>query len=128
MHSEPTDTAKEILVVDDDEAFARSLVDVLRSEGYRVTRAENGRRALQILALRGDHRPNLVLLDLDMPIMDGASFLDAYTATRSFPLAPVVVLSGNLSGHSRRDAAAIVYLKKPVDLALLIDTIRLWAT
>jgi CheY-like chemotaxis protein len=127
MHSEPTDTAKEILVVDDDEAFAHSLVDVLRSEGFQVTVAENGKRALQILALRGDQRPSLVLLDLDMPIMDGASFLDAYTATRSFPLAPVVVLSGTLAGHSRREGAVIVYLKKPVDLALLIETVRLWA-
>lgn len=128
MSSGLPDTAKEILVVDDDEGFARSLVEVLRSEGYQVTVATDGRRALQTLALRSDQPPNLVLLDLDMPIMNGEAFLDAYLAARSLPLAPVIVLSGSLRGRVRREGAVIVYLSKPVDLDLLIDTVRLWAT
>ncbi|MEJ7732242.1 MAG: response regulator [Polyangiaceae bacterium] len=120
--------AKEILVVDDDAGIRRALVEVLRDEGYRVTLAENGHRALQILALRRDDPPSLILLDLMMPVMDGGSFLEAYTTAPSLPLVPVVVLSGNLEIHQRRhDTHVIVYLRKPINLERLLETLELWA-
>lgn len=124
----PATAAKEILVVDDDAGIRRALVEVLRDEGYRVTLAENGHRALQILALRREDPPSLILLDLMMPVMDGGSFLEAYTSAPSLPAVPVVVLSGNLEIHQRRrDNHVIVYLRKPINLERLLETLELWA-
>jgi two-component system chemotaxis response regulator CheY len=62
-----------ILVVDDDVDLRESLQELLEMQGYTVSTAEHGRHALQLL--RGGHRPQLILLDLMMPVMDGAEFL-----------------------------------------------------
>ncbi|MDA8063846.1 MAG: response regulator, partial [Actinomycetota bacterium] len=85
--------AKEILVVDDDAGIGRALVEVLRDEGYRVTLAENGHRALQILALRRDDPPSLILLDLMMPVMDGGAFVAELRKVDRWRDIPVIVVT-----------------------------------
>src|SRR2546428_350964 len=63
----------QVLVVDDDLAVRESMRSVLEGEGYAVTAAENGLEALQ--HLRNGLRPEVILLDLLMPVMDGWQFL-----------------------------------------------------
>ncbi len=66
---------RKILIVEDDEGVARLLEEELADDGYLVKRAVNGREALSACASFG---PDLITLDLKMPVMDGIEFLDAY--------------------------------------------------
>jgi CheY-like chemotaxis protein len=71
--SGPACSRHTILVVEDDPDIAESLCDVLRSEGYDVVTASNGKEGLDRLEEMG--RPCLILLDLMMPVMSGGEFL-----------------------------------------------------
>ena len=112
--------AARILVVEDDENI-RELVDVILSgAGYEVVTAPDGAAALQAV---GSARPDLVLLDMRMPIMDGWEFARQYRA-RPEPPAPIVVLT------AARDAAARAaeihadgFLGKPFDVESLLSLV-----
>lgn len=79
-----------ILVVDDDQAGRESLVRLLSAAGHKTTDAPNGRDALSILLT---DRPDVVLLDLVMPEMDGTSFLEVVRSYLRLQSLPVVVLT-----------------------------------
>lgn len=109
-----------ILVVDDDEAILDSLRDLLESEGYGVDVAHDGREALEKLARM--EPPQLILLDLKMPVMDGWQFLSERSANTAAPKVPVVLLSGlpfipNAMGVSD-------FLSKPISPSRLLDCVR----
>jgi DNA-binding response OmpR family regulator len=112
-----------VLVVEDDDAIALVLEDLLVGEGFDVQRAANGRTALDMLMT---FRPHVIVLDLMMPILDGWGFrtmqrgLDPDLAT-----IPVVILSGAREATAASielDAAAVVV--KPFALDELVETIR----
>jgi CheY-like chemotaxis protein len=85
--------ANEILVVDDAEEMREMAASILESHGYLVHEAENGRDA--ITWLRGAPRlPGLVLLDLEMPVMDGWEFLHRLRRSARWSEIPVLVMSG----------------------------------
>jgi DNA-binding response OmpR family regulator len=106
-----------VLVVDDDREIRSALADILRDEGYVVREACDGMEALESIAVA---KPDLLLLDLMMPVMNGWEVLQSLR--RSGGDLPVVVLSAvplRMSG--------IDHVTKPVkldQLLLLIDTIR----
>jgi CheY-like chemotaxis protein len=77
---------KKILVVEDDEGVALLLEEELTEEGYEVTRVANGKEALEAC---DDCEPDLITLDLKMPVMDGLEFLDAYRQRN--PQTPIVI-------------------------------------
>ena len=109
----------EILIVEDDFGFRDTLEDVLADEGYSVSVARNGTDALARLAhLR---RPVLILLDLQMPVMDGVTFLHHL---RQWPRAQdfeVVVMSAGVSPEWLATAPGVVRaLKKPFDLREIV--------
>ncbi len=80
-----------VLVVDDDADLRESLGDVLRAEGYAVTLAANGREALALLpALK---RPCAVVLDMEMPVMNGAQFYRAMSGMPALRDIPVGILT-----------------------------------
>ncbi len=79
-----------VLVVEDDPASREMLVRVLRKEGYLVTEAENGSVALERIA---EKRPELILLDLMMPVMDGFEFLSIIAAEPQLAGIPVIVIT-----------------------------------
>jgi CheY-like chemotaxis protein len=113
-----------ILIVDDDDD-ARSLVDrVLRLHGYRVTAAANGQEGLHLLTAASP-APDLILLDLHMPVMDGVSFLTAKAQLGAARDVPVVVTSaihditGQLEG-----AAVAAYCQKPLRTTRLVFVIE----
>jgi len=116
--------AASILVVDDDPAIVDIITQVLAAEGY-VTRA--CRNGLEALAVLNEWRPDLILLDLWMPKMDGWEFRRRQLALDRARDVPVVLLSagGRLEDHARTlDAAAAI--PKPfdlIDLLAVVDTV-----
>ena len=81
-----------VLVVDDDPDTVDTMREILEEEGHTVLSAHNGREGLE-LALRSV--PDLVLLDLDMPVMNGREFLSAIKKEPTLSRVTVVVLSGS---------------------------------
>jgi DNA-binding response OmpR family regulator len=112
-----------ILVVDDDPVYREVLRIALESEGYEVLQAENGARALNILKCS---RPDLVILDILMPVMDGLRFLQSLRGDLKIDV-PVLVLtcvdaksvSVEALVHGANDVAA-----KPVKLESLLGRVR----
>jgi signal transduction histidine kinase len=112
--------ARTLLVIEDDADIREALDGLLSTEGFRVTGCSNGLEALEVL--RASPKPDLILLDLMMPIMDGWQFRVAQKDDPELATIPVLALSAD----STAKAAAIdaeAYLRKPVDYDTLIDTI-----
>lgn len=110
-----------ILVIDD-EVQIRKLLDItLRSEGYGVLFAENGREGVEKAA---SHRPGLIILDLGLPDEDGQSVL---RKIRSWSRTPIIILSVRNSENeiiSSLDAGADDYVTKPFNTQELLARIR----
>jgi CheY-like chemotaxis protein len=81
-----------VLVVDDNENMRDVVSWCLRGEGYRVLTAADGAEALRRMA---EHRVNVVILDLQMPVLDGTGVLAVMKATPRFRDTPVVMLTGD---------------------------------
>ena len=81
---------KLILVVDDERDIAEIVSELLQGEGYRTTVAYDGQEALA--ALR-EHRPDAVVLDIKMPVMDGLEVIHRMRADPAFQDMPIVVLT-----------------------------------
>ncbi len=79
-----------VLVVDDDKDIRESLVEILRDEGYEVTSACNGAEALEAIDRRA---PDVMLLDLMMPVVNGWEVLETLRLRGTHPKLPVVILS-----------------------------------
>jgi CheY-like chemotaxis protein len=99
-----------VLVVDDDREVRESLGEVLEDRGYSVLCVANGRQALDMLAA---FRPDLVLLDLFMPSVNGWDVLEAMKSDRQLRRIPVIVISSSLQG--RELDAAVRYVPKPFE-------------
>ena len=113
-----------VLVVDDDEGVRAVMATALEDDGWRVETAENGRTALETLIWA---RPDAIILDLRMPVMDGLTFAEQY---RGFPepRAPLILISATVTQSAVRATGAVTGLRKPVDLNVLLDTVRQHAT
>jgi CheY-like chemotaxis protein/anti-sigma regulatory factor (Ser/Thr protein kinase) len=96
----PAGSSRSVLIVEDDAAVRRVLRRELKAEGWSVTEAANGRIALELLAVRA---PDLVLLDLMMPEMDGFEFVEALRTRNGDSRIPVVVITAkDLTDEDRR--------------------------
>ncbi len=113
---------KTILIVDDEREILLTLREFLEMEGYRVLIAENGFDALKILD-QGEI-PNLILLDMKMPIMNGWAFAIEFL-NRHDHLSPIVVITAAGDAEQRaRDIGAIGWVEKPFDLNQLLKKIE----
>jgi CheY-like chemotaxis protein len=110
----------EILVVDDDSEARQSLADLLELEGYTVRTAMTGRDALE--SCRRDGSPDVILLDLQMPVMNGWEVTRALKRSRDLARIPVVVISASIDVLPPPAAAAM--FAKPVDLEELLNCLR----
>lgn len=114
--------ASTILVVEDEFAIREALTEFLEEEGYTVDGASNGQEALDYLA--SSPPPALILLDLRMPIMNGAQFLEIQRRDPALASIPVVLLSADSSGQHEVEADAVAeYLDKPVRLTNVLDIV-----
>jgi CheY-like chemotaxis protein len=110
-----------VMVVDDDDAIREALEDVLSDEGYEVIGASDGQQALDYL--NADKRPNAIMVDLWMPVMDGWKFLDAMLADARFSSIPLVVLTAARDQRARALRVAEV-LTKPVQLNQVLGVLE----
>lgn len=113
-----------ILVAEDDAVTREGLSAILQRAGYVVAGAANGQEALDYL--QAQPAPSLILLDMLMPVLDGWLFLRALRQLPGCAALPVVVVTGMTVASSEWTKAlgAVALVKKPVDVALLLDTVR----
>jgi CheY-like chemotaxis protein len=118
-----TASGKSVLVVEDDAVTRTALTLVLQEEGYSVTDAANGHEAL--LHLRQQPLPDLILLDLMMPVMNGWEFRKKQIQDPGLKSIPVVIVSSD-AGVPQKAAAlgAREYLSKPIDFEELLAAVR----
>jgi CheY-like chemotaxis protein len=116
-------TSKRILLIDDDFLLREMVTLTLAGEGYMVATASNGEDALH--RLRTYELPNLILLDLTLPGMDGYHF--SKYQRQDLQLASIPVLLISAVGDIEQQAASLGacgYLQKPLDTAQLLDAVR----
>lgn len=112
-----------VLVVDDDVDLREALQGVLEDAGYEVATACDGEDAMSYL--RTSRRPHLILLDLSMPVMDGATFRVAQLADGELAAIPTVVFSATAQLSEKVQGLQLAaYLKKPVNLTELLATVQ----
>jgi CheY-like chemotaxis protein len=113
-----------VLVVDDDDDLRATFGDELADRGYEVVEARNGREALDYLETHPP--PQLIFLDLTMPIMDGMAFLEARRSDARTAAIPVIVISAREPMPWNLDVARI--FRKPLDMRAveraLADVVR----
>jgi two-component system, OmpR family, response regulator VicR len=111
-----------VLVVEDEFGVADVLVTALEDEGYRVLVAANGRQGMERLA---DTKPDLIVLDFMMPIMDGVAMGNAVRANSSLRDIPIVMTSAVSEGAVReRFADYQAFLRKPFRICELLETVQ----
>ncbi|WP_438029875.1 response regulator [Sorangium sp. So ce233] len=111
---------KTVLVIDDEEAIRETLQMTLELEGYEVHTAEHGRAALE--ALEGTLRPNVILVDLMMPIMNGWEFIAAVMQDCRLSTIPILVLTAFPERAGALPARSV--LSKPISLDALLAVVH----
>jgi CheY-like chemotaxis protein len=115
-------TTRRVLVVDDDVDIRETLTLVLEDEGYAVASASNGEEALAWL--RANVRPNVILLDLMMPVMDGQEFRAEQRNDPELAQIPVIVITASGNAKDRvRSMGVAGMIQKPLALDTLLTTV-----
>lgn len=113
---------KTILVIEDEKDILSTLKDFLEFEGYSVLTAENGLAALELL--KQTKMPDLILLDMKMPKMNGWEFAAAFFVTYK-NAAPIIVTTAAVDAEQRaKDAKAVDWVEKPFNLDILLEKIK----
>ncbi len=113
--------SKKILVVDDDSDHLSTVGEVLGEEGYLVETAHSGGEALELLTM---HRPDLILLDLMMPEMDGWTLYAEIRKRRALTRVPVVMMTHGGERVLAQAPVASGYLAKPLHRRELLETVE----
>ena len=120
--SQNLSSSPDILVVDDDTTLREGLIDLFRLEGLSAVGAETGAEALFLL--RAGVHPGVILLDLDMPVMNGWDFVSALERMPELPRIPIAIMSGVSSDSDvppcETDAG---FFKKPVNFDALLAAV-----
>jgi len=121
--TEQTGTQARVLVVDDDSAIRRMIVAALRREGYSFLEAANGRDALDLMH---EQHPDVVVLDLMMPILSGWDVLRERAHDAAMRKIPVIIVSANRDPEiaTAVNAGICAFLPKPFDIAALSALVR----
>jgi CheY-like chemotaxis protein len=112
-----------VLLVEDDPHTRESITYLLQDEEISLVTAAHGAAALELL--RGGLLPRLILLDLTMPVMNGAELAIALQQDPRLASLPIILLSGVEDVHRQAlQVRADGYLRKPVDPRLLLEVVR----
>jgi two-component system, cell cycle response regulator DivK len=117
-------TNERVLVVEDNDKNMKLFRDVLVATGYRTLEATTGREAID---LASEHMPDLVLMDIQLPDLDGMQALQRLRAdARTAPIPVVALTAQAMQGDRERFLAAGFdgYVSKPVNVHDLIETVR----
>jgi CheY-like chemotaxis protein len=113
-----------VLVVEDDRDIRESVVEVLQDAGYTVTSAADGREALDVIAAASP-RPDLVLLDLMMPVMNGFQFRQEQLKREELAAIPVLVVTADANARIKAESLGVAgFVQKPLKIQPLLDQIE----
>ncbi len=118
-------TDRSVLVIEDDPDVREMLVDVLEAEGYAVSQAQDGWEGLN---LAEEQQPNLILLDLLMPRMNGWEFRAAQMKNTVIAAIPVIVISGAPADPGGMLSGVAARFDKPFDTTALMKAVKLHAS
>ncbi len=111
-----------VLVVDDDESVRDLVRRYLTNAGYDVVAAEDAIVAGHLVV---GGAPDLIVLDVNMPYMDGFEFTAALNADDTIPFIPIIFLTARDEGYDRAmELGAVGYINKPVDAHALVSLVR----
>jgi CheY-like chemotaxis protein len=113
-----------VLLVEDAPFLRYAFGRLLRMHGYEVREANDGREALECIA---EFRPQLVVTDLMMPVMDGVELIKRLHADPETADLPVVAITADATAQAERkarQAGATDFITKPIDLPALLDRLR----
>lgn len=116
-----------ILIVDDDEAISKSLKEALVSAGFDVTTAENG---VVGLASALNEKPQLILTDLKMPVLDGMGMIEEVRKAGSWgETVPVIILTNFDTDEKAmqniiKNEPSFYFLKSKINPGIIVETIR----
>jgi two-component system, cell cycle response regulator DivK len=116
--------AKTVLIVEDSELNMRLFNDLLKAFGYRTVQTRDGRQALP---LAREHRPDLIVMDIQLPEISGLDLTDRLKKDPLLKAIPVVAVTAfAMRGDEQRVLAAgcDAYLSKPISVTTFLDTIR----
>lgn len=124
IEAEPSNGAPRRVVVAEDETLIRlDIVEILRGEGYDVVgEADNGEKAIE---LAREHQPDLVLMDVKMPVMDGITAAETIVKERIAPVVLLTAFSQKELVERAREAGAMAYVVKPFTPADLVPAIEI---
>ncbi|MFD4326350.1 ANTAR domain-containing response regulator [Nocardioides sp. NPDC058538] len=122
--STPESQARRTVVIAEDEVLIRmDLKEMLTEEGYDVVgEAGDGKAAIELTT---EHRPDLVILDVKMPVLDGIAAAEAIARDRIAPVVMLTAFSQRDLVERARDAGAMAYLVKPFNITDLVPAIEL---
>ncbi len=122
--STPESQARRTVVIAEDEVLIRmDLKEMLTEEGYDVVgEAGDGKAAIELAT---EHRPDLVILDVKMPVLDGIAAAEAIARDRIAPVVMLTAFSQRDLVERARDAGAMAYLVKPFNITDLVPAIEL---
>ncbi|MCP3888721.1 MAG: response regulator, partial [Desulfobulbaceae bacterium] len=118
---------KKVLLVDDDMRNAFALNKFLKSKGLDVTIADNGEKCLELLDQ--GKKPNIILMDIMMPVMDGYETMKRIRKHKKFKDIPILALTAKAMETDREECikcGANDYLSKPLDVSKLLTMLRVW--
>ena len=123
MTATPPTAARRVLVAEDESLIRLDLVEMLAEEGYDVVaEAADGATAVK---LAEEHRPDLVVMDVKMPVLDGISAAERIVAQRIAPVLILTAFSQRDLVERAREAGAMAYLVKPFTKADLVPAIEM---
>jgi CheY-like chemotaxis protein len=118
---------KIVLIVDDEDRNSFALGSYLETLDMKIAVAKNGEEA--IAALEHGIQPDIILLDMMMPVMDGYETLAVLNGNDLFKTIPVIAVTARAMKGDREkciEAGALDYISKPIDLRVLIDKLNKW--
>jgi len=118
------DTEKTVLIVEDNELNMKLFNDLLDAHGYRTLQTRDGMEALDMAR---EHRPDLILMDIQLPEVSGlevTKWLKADDELQSIPVVAVTAFAMKGDEEKIREGGCEAYISKPISVATFLDTVR----
>jgi CheY-like chemotaxis protein len=113
-----------VLVVDDDASVRGVICSALMLEGYDVVAAGHGAAALEVIGSQPEDRPDVILLDVRMPVLDGPEFVRRYRETPGPHAALLLLTAADDPAGYTEALRADGFLAKPFDVGLLLEIVE----
>jgi two-component system cell cycle response regulator DivK len=116
--------SKTVLIVEDNELNMKLFRDLLEAHGYATLQTRNG---IEALSLARDHRPDLILMDIQLPEVSGldvTKWLKEDDQLRAIPVIAVTAFAMKGDEERIREGGCEAYISKPITVSMFLDTIR----